>query len=299
MSRWITTLLWMILLNLLMVAGAEAQNTGNTDRSGNGTSPVSLAVGNQTGQTVSVFWVDWNGVEQGYGTIAPGASFSSQTYNSQVWRFKVGNKTIHALRTSDSVQGRGVMSTVLTPDMLNNTPSQGGPDSGSSAPPAAPPASTSVGDTGSNLTSAEADELVQYHNKTRQEVGGGPVRWSPTLAKYAQEWADEIARSGNVRHQTPFRYGENLFNAHYSNREVAVIESAQSWYGEKQFYTPGTPFPADWGNFQAGHYTQMVWSGTNEIGAGKAVIQQGEFKGWLVVVCNYNPPGNMVGQKPY
>ena len=57
--------------------------------------------------------------------------------------------------------------------------------------------------------------------------------------------------------------------------------------------------PEEFGGFKAGHYTQMVWKDTTAIGAGKAIILEGEQKGWLVVVCNYDPPGNIAGVKPY
>src|SRR4051794_38956705 len=60
-------------------------------------------------------------------------------------------------------------------------------------------------------------------------------------------------------------------------------------------YEPGTPIPRP-EDFRAGHYTQMVWKA---IGAGKAIIQESERKGWRVVVCDYDPPGNVAGEKPY
>jgi hypothetical protein len=43
-----------------------------------------------------------------------------------------------------------------------------------------------------------------------------------------------------------------------------------------------------------GHYTQVVWSGTRELGCGVARSPSREI--W---VCNYNPPGNYIGQRPY
>ncbi len=43
----------------------------------------------------------------------------------------------------------------------------------------------------------------------------------------------------------------------------------------------------------------MVWAGTTAIGAGKATIREGERKGWVVVVSNYDPPGNIAGEEPY
>ena len=43
----------------------------------------------------------------------------------------------------------------------------------------------------------------------------------------------------------------------------------------------------------------MVWKGTTKLGAGVAVVKEGRFKGLVVVVCNYDPPGNYIGQWPY
>ena len=159
-----------------------------------------------------------------------------------------------------------------------------------------------AGITSSILTSEEANQLVQYHNKVRKEVGVGPVKWSPTVAKFAQEWANEVAKTGNLGHRPEIgawkqKYGENMawgFGGNYG-----VLTGAKSWYDEKRFYTPGTPIPKDVASFKALHYTQMVWKDTTEIGAGKAVIQKGDKKGWLVIVCNYNPRGNYIGKKPY
>lgn len=158
-----------------------------------------------------------------------------------------------------------------------------------------PPAKAQA--SGSALTAQEVEELVNFHNKVRKEVGVGPVKWSSSLAKVAQEWADGLAESGQLKHRPRIKgqpgYGENLAVG------PNVLVAAGLWYGEIKNYQAGTAIPKDFGSFKAGHYTQMVWKKTTEIGAGKAVIKQGRFKGMLVLVCNYNPPGNMPGEKPY
>ncbi len=51
-----------------------------------------------------------------------------------------------------------------------------------------------------------------------------------------------------------------------------------------------------------GHYTQIVWSATRQIGAAKLVfdlIDQGNHRTYTAILCNYNPPGNRQGQKPF
>ena len=147
--------------------------------------------------------------------------------------------------------------------------------------------------TGSAVTAKEAEDLVTLHNKARAEVGVAPLKWSPTLAKYAQEWADELARTGKWEHRQGNKYGENLSRG----TGYTVLELVEGWYDEKAKYKPGTPYPGV--GFGVGHYTQMVWKDTTEIGVGKAVYTTGRLKGQLVIVANYNPPGNFKGQKPY
>jgi pathogenesis-related protein 1 len=162
--------------------------------------------------------------------------------------------------------------------------------------------SRSENDTGSAVTAKEANALVEYHNKARGEVGVAPVKWSPELASFAQAWADEVAKTGKLLHRPregkwKQQFGENM--AWGTGEEYGVLTGAETWYSEIKSYAPGTSIPEDFSRFNAAHYTQMVWKDTTEIGAGKAVIRTGQKQGWLVIVCNYNPPGNIAGQKPY
>ena len=43
-----------------------------------------------------------------------------------------------------------------------------------------------------------------------------------------------------------------------------------------------------------GHYTQMVWRETTALGCGEAICNK-----TLIVACNYDPPGNYIGRRPY
>ena len=123
-----------------------------------------------------------------------------------------------------------------------------------------------------------------------------------TLARFAQEWAEEVARTGKTGHRPGIgrssqKYGENI--AWGKGGGYAVRTAARSWYEERKSYTPGTPIPEDFRDFKAGHYTQMVWRDTTEIGSGKAFIRTGDRKGYLFVVCNDNLCGNLAGEKPF
>jgi hypothetical protein len=47
-----------------------------------------------------------------------------------------------------------------------------------------------------------------------------------------------------------------------------------------------------------GHYTQVVWRSTKLVGCGVASCSAGNSKA-QVWVCQYSPPGNYVGERPY
>ena len=50
------------------------------------------------------------------------------------------------------------------------------------------------------------------------------------------------------------------------------------------------------------HVLALVWRDTRRVGCGVAACTSGSpfrAKDWTLVVCNYDPPGNVVGEKPY
>jgi len=157
----------------------------------------------------------------------------------------------------------------------------------------------------SQVTADEAREVLARHNEARRDVGVPPLTWSPSLANHAQEWADEIARTGLFEHRPRDEasvtvYGENL--AVGFGPDYGAGTAVGQWRREEHDYVSGTPvpeLPEDFAEFKAGHYTQMVWRETRSIGVGKAVIETGEMAGWTVFVANYDPAGNAGGQKPY
>jgi len=149
---------------------------------------------------------------------------------------------------------------------------------------------------GSDLTPEEIRQLLASHNKARAKVGLGPLVWSDRLALYAHEWADHLASISRRMEHRPHsgrwkqEYGENLFmgTAGYYGVEDAVA----MWEREKSAYDGGTI--NEFNVHACGHYTQLVWRTTKRIGCAKV-----ECAGNVIIVCNYDPPGNVLGQTPY
>lgn len=146
------------------------------------------------------------------------------------------------------------------------------------------------------LTAEEIRILINLHNKVRSNVGVGPLVWSKSLAGYAQSWADHLASTSCRLEHRPYsgkrkqRYGENLFMGTAGYHGVA--DAVRAWEREKSVYHGEPLSSSNW--YPSGHYTQLVWKNTSQIGCAKA-----ECRGNVIVVCNYDSPGNVMGQKPY
>ena len=160
-------------------------------------------------------------------------------------------------------------------------------------------AQTSITKTGSNLTNKEAEAILSHHNTARREAGAAALSWSTSLASYAQKWADYLAIKNNcsIKHrdtcgENGMQYGENIFWGS-SAALIQPIEASYGWYGEKKKYKYRKINPTSW--YPTGHYTQMVWKDTKEVGVGMAVCPNGS----IIVVANYYPAGNVIGEYPY
>ncbi|CAI9104198.1 OLC1v1002827C1 [Oldenlandia corymbosa var. corymbosa] len=133
-------------------------------------------------------------------------------------------------------------------------------------------------------------EFVDAHNKVRQPLGLPPVSWSFRVMLYAKAYAEKLrAQNCPMKHSTgPF--GENLAKASWN---MNATEAVNMWAKEVKDYNYGanscTP------GAMCGHYTQLVWKDSVNIGCAKIKCPDG----FTFVTCNYDPPGNYVGEKPY
>ncbi|WP_228055340.1 pathogenesis-related family 1 protein [Lusitaniella coriacea] len=139
-------------------------------------------------------------------------------------------------------------------------------------------------------SSTGVEQMLAAHNQLRANVNVAPLRWSPQLASYAQEWAEKLLREDKFEHRSNSSYGENL--AFAGGQQFSPQRVVEMWGSEARDYNYATNRCAT--GKVCGHYTQIVWQNTTEVGCGMARGNNKEI--W---VCNYNPPGNFRGQKPY
>ncbi len=168
------------------------------------------------------------------------------------------------------------------------------------APRTSADASPMATDTGAASPDPEPGRLAgvtRMHNAARAQVGVPDLIWDPTLAATAQAYANKCV----YQHSGAPNLGENI--AANTPANVPVSAPMKDWAGEKADYDYNTNSCVP--NKQCGHYTQIVWKTTKRLGCAVTICpaNSSPFASvsgpWDFWVCNFAPPGNYVGQKPY
>ncbi|XP_010003188.1 PREDICTED: cysteine-rich secretory protein 2 [Chaetura pelagica] len=153
----------------------------------------------------------------------------------------------------------------------------------------------------STLREDQQKLIVDTHNAFRRAVKPAAsnmmkMEWSPSAAKNAQNWANQCTlrhSPANLR-TTNVRCGENLF---MSSGPSPWSHAMQVWHNEVKDFEYGTGEKTP--RAVIGHYTQMVWHSSHEIGCGVALCPNSRYK--YFYVCHYCPQGNIISSipKPY
>ena len=140
------------------------------------------------------------------------------------------------------------------------------------------------------MNAASIEEMLKAHNDLRRARKIRPLQWSSSLAESAQQWAEHLASIGVMEHNLRLRVGQNLYVISGATTRPAMVvrrwaEEATDYREAQDYCRPGAV---------CGHFTQIIWAATEDVGCGVASGRRGQF--W---VCFYLPPGNVVGQKPF
>ena len=136
----------------------------------------------------------------------------------------------------------------------------------------------------------DAKTLLDAHLPYRKELGLLPYVWSDELAKSAQTWADHLAANNEFKH-SDVEYGENLWRG--TTGAYSLKDMVDAWGSEKKDFVYGL-FPHVTKGGMVGHYTQIVWRYSYQVGC---ALAEGHGKTYLA--CHYDPAGNYEGEAPY
>ncbi|KAF1796943.1 CAP domain-containing protein [Mucor lusitanicus] len=125
---------------------------------------------------------------------------------------------------------------------------------------------------------------LEAHNALRDRHNVNPVRWDATLARHAQNWANQCYW-GHSDDRRPYHdhCGENI-----GYGQPSISAAINEWYkleiGNYDFQDGES-----WNGEEVRHFTQVVWEETTRIGCAEAYCE--DMNGYYYV-CNYYPPGN-------
>ncbi|KAJ8787549.1 hypothetical protein J1605_022864 [Eschrichtius robustus] len=150
------------------------------------------------------------------------------------------------------------------------------------------------------LSDDEKHVMVELHNLYRAQVSPPAanmlqMRWDEELATFAKAYAQQCVWGHNKERG---RRGENLFAITDEGLDVPL--AMEEWHHEREHYNLSAATCAT--GQMCGHYTQVVWAKTERIGCGAHFcekLQGVEETNIHLLVCNYEPPGNVKGQRPY
>lgn len=141
-------------------------------------------------------------------------------------------------------------------------------------------------------------DYLDPHNAARAHVKVAPLEWNVTLAAYAllhgQKQRD-VNKCEMLEHSIANGtevYGENLF---WSSIVTVTAEWAvKHWASEAEAYDYDSNRCVP--EFvECRHYTQIVWRNTTQLGCAAVRCRDAA----VLIVCEYFPPGNLNGERPF
>ncbi|GLT97540.1 hypothetical protein SLE2022_150990 [Rubroshorea leprosula] len=135
------------------------------------------------------------------------------------------------------------------------------------------------------------NQFLAPQNAARYTVRMRPLVWDEKLARYARWYANQRRNDCALRHSNG-PYGENIFWG--CGDDWSPAQAVAAWVLERKWYNY-------WSNScargeECGHYTQIVWGSTKRMECARVTCTAGRG---VFIICNYDPPGNYVGERPY
>ncbi|CAL4062323.1 unnamed protein product [Meganyctiphanes norvegica] len=173
------------------------------------------------------------------------------------------------------------------------------------------------------ISDDEKIEILKLHNDLRSQVALGQEQrgapgpqpeganlrelvWNDELAEIGQAWASQCPSDHDCKDcrkmiTRDYNVGQNIFEQWTNSFKPPQVwaSAVNGWYNEvkdlpKEYVNSFQPVPPS--GAKIGHYTQLAWAETNEVGCGAIIFhttKQGrQAPASKKYVCNYGPAGN-------
>eukprot|EP00871_Galdieria_phlegrea_P002584 jgi/Galph1/3326/GphlegSOOS_G1949.1 len=147
----------------------------------------------------------------------------------------------------------------------------------------------------------ELSGITARHNYFRRIFQAPDIVWDDSVANAAQSFTDSSAvaaacpgQGGTFQHNTDGgKYGQNFAASSFTYPNQSIGETAVDlWMLEEKDYNFQDPGFSD----STGHFTQVVWIGSTKLGCGYRRCPAYNGLTLQFVICNYLPPGNVIGE---
>ncbi|KAL9952266.1 hypothetical protein ACROYT_G039492 [Oculina patagonica] len=133
---------------------------------------------------------------------------------------------------------------------------------------------------------------LNKHNEFRAIHDASAMTLDDDMNTAAEEYAQTLFELGYLKHSdrdSRPEQGENLAMGCSTGSEGRSVQDAvKSWYDEVCQYDFDNPGYSS----AVGHFTQVVWKGSTELGIGKYTGQDGDWT-CTYIVARYKPTGNI------
>ncbi|CAH1107671.1 unnamed protein product [Psylliodes chrysocephalus] len=169
-----------------------------------------------------------------------------------------------------------------------------------------------------SLTNEDKQFILNVHNELRKRVATGKetIRNQPSSSNMkALNYNSELGsiaqcctntctfNHDKCRRTASYSWvGQNLGLKSYSGTsgdyKIVMNSTIRAWYAEVKDFDPSWVSSFRSYDKTVGHYTQVVWAETKEVGCGMTTYVE---NGWynFLFACNYGPGGNMAGSPVY
>ncbi|TVU28857.1 hypothetical protein EJB05_20393, partial [Eragrostis curvula] len=139
------------------------------------------------------------------------------------------------------------------------------------------------------LQTTPAQDFAVEHAHIRACHFQRPLKYTQELADKAEQWASQF--KGNCAAASPAP-GVNVFVGN-PGATWLPSDAVAAWAAEKDNYNYDSNSCAE--GKECGHYKQVVWQGTKEVGCAVLDCDNGA----TLMTCHYEPQGDIEGQKPF
>lgn len=141
------------------------------------------------------------------------------------------------------------------------------------------------------LTTAQRDAVLKAHNDFRALKGLSALTYNLDAETFAQDYVNTDGCP--TGHSGSGTYGENIYRS--SGSTTTLVPAVNSWHSEEPYWSCQNNDCQS--GEMCGHYTQVMWNNTQSVGCGLRTTCTGTYA--TMISCNYYPPGNYVGQRPF